>query len=239
MSISPSPVSACEDETTLFRKSWTLYDAITAENYMFHREIYALIAEVLRQRHAAGPYAVLDLGCGNARFMAPCFESAPPARYEGVDLSATALEEARAYLRGLEKVTLHHTDMLQAVRASDAAFDVIFTGFAVHHLDAAEKQELFHACAARLAPGGVFLMVDVVREEGQNREDYLHGYLGTMRTHWTAVHPEQLDEACAHVAAFDFPEMLSDLTHMAANAGLAQTRLLQRHAQHHILQFSV
>lgn len=227
-----------EDETTLFRKSWTLYDAITAENYMFHREIYTLVAEVLRQRHASGPYSVLDLGCGNARFMAPCFESAPPARYDGVDLSATALQEARDYLHGLEKVTLHHTDMLQAVRAADAAFDVIFTGFAVHHLDAAEKQDLFHACAAKLSPGGVFLMVDVVREEGQPLDDYLDGYLGTMRATWTAVHPEQLDEACAHVASFDFPEMLSDLTAMAANAGLAQTRLLQRHAQHHILQFS-
>lgn len=227
-----------EDETTLFRKSWTLYDAITAENYMFHREIYSLVADVLRQRHAAGPYAVLDLGCGNARFMAPCFESAPPARYDGVDLSATALEEARNYLRGLEKVTLHHTDMLQAVRAADGVFDIIFTGFAVHHLDAVEKQELFHACAAKLAPGGAFLMVDVVREEGQPLDEYLQGYLGTMRTTWTAVQPEHLDEACAHVAAFDFPEMLSDLTQMAVNAGLKQTRLLRRHAQHHVLHFS-
>lgn len=226
------------DETALFRQAWTLYDTITAMNYMFHREIYALVAEVLKQRHASGPYAVLDLGCGNARFMAPCFESAPPARYDGVDLSAAALDEARDYLASLEKVTLHHTDMLQATRQLDATFDVIFTSFAVHHLDAAEKQQLFHACAARLSPGGVLLMVDIVREEAQTREAYLEDYLGTMRARWTAVRPDHLEDACTHVASFDFPETLSDLTHMAATAGLPQTRLLQRHDQHHVLAFS-
>lgn len=235
--MNPSAVNG--DETALFRQAWTLYDAITAMNYMFHREIYTRVADVLKQRHVQGPYAVLDLGCGNARFMAPCFAGAPPSRYDGVDLSAAALDEARGHLAALEKVTLHHQDMLHATRQLDAVFDVIFTSFAVHHLGAGEKQQLFHACAARLAPGGVFLMVDIVREEGQSREDYLHGYLGTMRSTWTAVQPDHLEEACTHVASFDFPETFSELERMAASAGLMQTRLLQRHAQHHVLQFSV
>ena len=68
-----------DDETALFRKSWTLYDAISERNYMFHREIYAHVADLLRQRHQTGPYHLLDLGCGNARFLAPCLHSAPPA----------------------------------------------------------------------------------------------------------------------------------------------------------------
>lgn len=226
------------DETALFRQAWTLYDTITAMNYMFHREIYALIADVLRQRHGGSPYSLLDLGCGNARFMAPCFQAAPPGRYDGVDLSAAALEEAREHLSSLQQVTLHHQDMLQATRQVEAAFDVIFTSFAVHHLDAETKQQLFHACAARLVPGGALIMVDVVREEGQSREEYLESYLGTMRTRWTEVRPDHLEEACTHVAAFDFPETLSGLGRMAAEAGLSQTRLLQRHDQHHIIVFS-
>lgn len=227
------------DETALFRQAWTLYDTITEMNYMFHQEIYALIANLLAQRHGGRPYAVLDLGCGNARFLAPCFKAAPPSRYDGVDLSAAALEEAREHLAALEQVTLHHQDMLHATRQVDAAFDVIFTSFAVHHLDSAAKQQLFHASAARLAPGGVFLMVDIVREEDQSRQDYLDEYLATMRTRWTAVRPDHLAEACMHVAAFDFPETFSELARMAAAAGLSQTRLLERHAQHHVIAFSV
>lgn len=233
-----NPSTAHEDETALFRKSWTLYDAITEKNYMFHREIYALIASLLSQRHAGGPYSLLDLGCGNARFLAPCLKETPPVRYDGVDLSASALEEAREHLAGVPNVTLHHQDMLQAAAEVSGLFDVIFTGFAVHHLDAEAKQRLFHTCAARLAPGGIFIMVDVVRADGQTREHYLDDYLGTMRDHWTAVQPDHLDEACAHVAAFDFPETLEDLTRMAGEAGLHQTQLMDCHAQHHVVLFS-
>lgn len=181
-----------DDNTALFRKAWTLYDALSEKNYMFHREIYAQITTLLQQRHAQGPYHLLDLGCGNARFLAPCLKAAPPASYDGVDLSASALDEARTYLNGIANTAIHHKDMLKAVEDTDSAFDVIFTGFAVHHLDAADKQRLFTACAERLAPGGQFILVDVVREEGQSREHYLDGYLNCMRTQWTEVLPDTL-----------------------------------------------
>ncbi len=234
MPISPT----ADDQTALFRKSWTLYDAISEKNYMFHREIYAQVADLLCQRYQKGPYHLLDLGCGNARFLAPCLQAAPPASYDGVDLSLSALDEALTYLNGIPNTALHHQDMLQAVEDTDSAFDIIFTGFAVHHLDAAAKQQLFHACAQHLSPGGQFIMVDVVREEDQTREHCLEGYLNFMRTQWTEVLPEHLDEACAHVAAYDFPETLSNLTHMAKQAALTKTQLISRHAQHHILRFT-
>ena len=231
------PPHSQDDNTALFRRAWTLYDAISEKNYMFHQEIYAQVSELLRQRHARGPYHLLDLGCGNARFLAPCLKAVPPASYDGVDLSATALEEARGHLQGLSNTALHHKDMLQAVEATDCAFDVIFSGFAVHHLDSAAKQRLFTACAERLAPGGQFILVDVVREEGQTREQYLDGYLNFMRTQWTEVLPEHLDQACAHVSAYDFPETLADLTQMARAAGLSQTRVMDHFAQHQLMVF--
>lgn len=227
-----------DDNTALFRKAWTLYDAISERNYMFHQEIYGHVSDLLQQRHSQGPYHLLDLGCGNARFLAPCLKAAPPASYDGVDLSASALEEARGYLQGLSNTALHHKDMLQAVEDTDCAFDVIFTGFAVHHLDAADKQRLLTACAERLVPGGQLIMVDVLRDEGQTREQYLDGYLAFMRTEWRDVHPGHLDEACAHVAAYDFPETLADLSQMAQQAALKAPEVLGSYRQHHILRFT-
>ncbi|MEI8072396.1 MAG: class I SAM-dependent methyltransferase [Planctomycetota bacterium] len=226
------------DETTIFRKSWTLYDSISEMNYMFHREIYAQITALLSQRRARGLYSILDLGCGNTRFIAPCLKTATPSRYAGVDLSEAALTEACQYLKGLDNVALHHQDMLQAVQTTEASFDVIFSGYAVHHFDAQMKQDLFHACAAKLAKGGQFILVDMVREEGQTREQFIEGYLNFMRTQWTAVRSDHLEEACDHVAAYDFPETFSDLKRMAAAASLTNVRLLDRFAQHHILVFS-
>lgn len=227
-----------DDETALFRTSWSLYDALSAENYMFHREIYAHVGRMLDQRHASGAGSVLDLGCGNARFLAPCLKAAVPSRYHGVDLSPTALDEARGYLSGLPNVTLSCQDMLEAARGESALFDVVFSGFAVHHLSSDEKQQLFQACASRLAPGGRFILVDVVREEDQTRKQYLDIYLNTMRTRWTAIAPADMEAACEHVAAYDFPETLAALTRMAETAAFRETRLVDRFAQHHVLVFT-
>jgi SAM-dependent methyltransferase len=227
-----------EDNTALFRKAWTIYDTLTEKNYMFHREIYGQVADLLLERRKAGPYRILDLGCGNARFLAPCLKAAPPAYYQGVDLSLTALDEAREYLRDFKNVEFLHEDMLRAVEGGDSTFDIIFSGFAIHHLSSAGKQQLFRACARRLKPGGKFIMVDVAREEGQTRKQYLEEYVGFMRTGWTEVIPAQLDEACAHVTAYDFPETVRDLSQMAKQAALSETRLMNRFAQHHILLFS-
>jgi cyclopropane fatty-acyl-phospholipid synthase-like methyltransferase len=227
-----------DDETHLFRTSWGLYDALSEKNYMFHREIYSIIAEMLRDRHQRGGYTMLDLGCGNTRFLAPCLHAAPPARYQGVDLSQTALDEACGYLGGLGDVTLRCQDMLEAMReAAPESLDTVFSGYAVHHLDAEEKQQLFHACAASLAPGGRFILVDIARQQGETRQQYLDTYLHTMRTQWTAVRPEDMDAACAHVAAYDFPETVSDLTRMAAAASFRDIQLVERFAQHHVFVF--
>lgn len=227
-----------DDETHLFRTSWGLYDALSEKNYMFHREIYSIIAAMLRERRQHGGYTMLDLGCGNTRFLAPCLHAAPPARYEGVDLSETALDEARGYLGGLGNVTLRCQDMLEAMReAAPESLDTVFSGYAVHHLDAEEKQQLFHACAASIAPGGRFILVDIARQEGETRQQYLDTYLRTMRTEWTAVRPEDMDAACAHVAAYDFPETVADLTRMGTAASFRDIQLVDRFAQHHVLVF--
>ncbi|MDP4584328.1 MAG: class I SAM-dependent methyltransferase [Verrucomicrobiales bacterium] len=227
-----------DDCTTLFRRSWSLYDAITAGNYMFHREFYGEIAAIVSDRGQAGDYTLLDLGCGNARFLSPCLRAAPPLSYTGVDLSPTALAEAHDYLAGLDGVSLHEDDMVEfARRAGEGSFDIVFSGYAMHHLDEADKARLLSACSAALAPGGSFLLIDVLREDGQSREDYLTAYLGMMRGEWTAVPAEMIEEACNHVAAHDQPSSLAELSALAEEAGLGRITLLANYRQHHLIRF--
>lgn len=145
-----------DDHTTLFRRSWSLYDAITAENYMFHRELYGEVEAILSQQGCSGDYTLLDLGCGNARFLAPCLRSTPPVNYTGVDLSRVALTEADDYLAGLGGVSLHECDMVEFAAESGGEYDVIFSGYAMHHLEGEAKAKLFSHCARAFAPGGFF-----------------------------------------------------------------------------------
>ena len=226
------------ESADLFARSWSLYDHITEHNYMFHQEIYDELAELLKQRHDAGQYRMLDLGCGNARYLVPALLKAMPAHYQGVDLSQVALDEAAGYLAELPSVTLTHGDLLQAVESTSDTWDVIFTGYALHHLPAEDKARFFQAAARCLSPGGWLVMVDVVRQEEQSREHYLEGYLKFMRETWVKVPPEQLDEACAHVERYDFPESRSTLNEMAQASGLNHSRLISQYVQHHTLLFA-
>ena len=207
---------------------------------MFHQEIYQGVGQLLKLRDDVGRYRLLDLGCGNARYLAPCLQQSPPALYEGVDLSEAALAEARGYLAGLPDsvVTLTHGDLLEVVEATGKTWDVIFTGFAVHHLTPADKVRFFQAVGRCLAEKGWLILVDVVREENQSREDYLDGYLKCMRDNWVKVPPDQLEEACTHVHDHDYPEYFSTLQEMAAAAGLKASRIVNHYGQHHTSLFA-
>jgi len=222
-----------ESGAAMFQKSWSIYDSLSEKNYMHHREIYARVEEWLGQQGGEA-YSILDLGCGNARFLAPCLKKHPPAMYVGVDLSAAALEEAKEHLGSLLHVALRQEEMVEALKKSKSRFEVIFSGYALHHLDAAKKVKFLTLCLERLAPGAALLLVDVVREEGESREAYIERYLEFMRRDWAEVPGHELAEACAHVQAHDFPETESALRGMGEKAGFARMNRLARFGPHQL-----
>jgi len=221
---------------TIFQTSWSIYDLLAEKNYMHHREIYKVVGNWLG-RWGGKRYSILDLGCGNTRFLAPCLRQHAPGKYLGVDLSATALEEAKEYLSELESVELRQGEMVEALAGSERGWEVIFSGYALHHLDEKQKGKFFSLCWEKLAPGSSFLLVDVVREEEETREEYIERYVEFMRKDWTEVPREQLDEACAHVQAFDFPETESALCGMGKRAGFANMDRLIRFGPHQVWEF--
>jgi len=227
------------DTTDFFMRAWSVYDQIAEHNYMSHREIYAKVAMTLKQRNDIKQYRLLDLGCGNTRFLAPCLMQSPPAHYQGVDLSEAALEEAQTYLAELAcPIDLAHGDLLEAIETTDNNWDVIFTGFALHHLTTEEKYRFFQAAGRCVSDIGWLLMVDIVREENQSRDIYLEDYLADMRERWTKILPDLLEAACAHVAAYDNPEYLSTLQEMATASGLNYSCVIIRYGQHCAILFS-
>ncbi|SDX98937.1 class I SAM-dependent methyltransferase [Nitrosomonas halophila] len=227
------------ESSTLFAQTWSLYDLITEHNYMFHQEIYQDVGRLLGLRQDHGRYRLLDLGCGNARYLASCLKQFPPASYQGIDLSEAALAEASHYLAACKTtVALTQGDLLDAIEAADKTWDVIFTGFAVHHLMPEEKARFFGAAARCLSENGWLIMVDVVREEQQSRENYLRDYLRSMRENWIEIPAGQLEEACTHVHAHDYPETLTTLQAMASAAGLTASRMISHYGPHYVLLFA-
>jgi len=78
-----------------------------------------------------------------------------------LDVSPPMLERARVRFRSDHRVTIHEWDMADSIEPF-GTFDVIVSGFAIHHLQDERKQGLFSEIANQLHPGGLFANLDVV-----------------------------------------------------------------------------
>jgi SAM-dependent methyltransferase len=204
-----------------FFDAWSLYDRVLDLNYMFHEEIYRHVTEVLARRFAAESFSILDLGCGSARHLAQALEGRAVRRYLGYDLSENALKEARHNLARLGhpmefKAADFFAGLLEGV---DERFDLIFSSFSLHHLASSDKGRFFERARQRLAEGGMLLVIDVAREEGEDLAVYLDNYCHWIRNAWTELTAEQLNFIFNHIRESDFPESDSALKSMAVEGG--------------------
>lgn len=69
-------------------------------------------------------------------------------------------------------------------------------GFALHHLTTEEKGEVFRQVSRSLRPGGVFLLVDVVRHEDESHDAHLQAACDWMRKEWHDFSPEEMATIC-------------------------------------------
>jgi SAM-dependent methyltransferase len=117
-----------------------------------------MLVEVL----PAAPRRVLDLGCGDGRLSALILEHrATVDVVVAIDISAPMLDLARQRFAGDDRVEIRTGDLRDSI-ASFGDFDVIVSGFAIHHVTDQRKQSLFVEAAHQLAPGGVFANLEVV-----------------------------------------------------------------------------
>jgi tRNA (cmo5U34)-methyltransferase len=109
----------------------------------------------------------------------------------GVDASDAMLEGARAALPAADLRRQRLEDPLPA-----GPFDVVFSALAIHHLAGPAKADLFGRVAAALAPGGRFVIADLVVPE------------------------DPADVVTPLEAGFDLPDSVADQLAWLAGAGL-------------------
>ena len=145
--------------------------------------------ELVRATDGVDARRVLELGTGSGVTSRRVLERHPHAHLTGVDSSEHML--AAADLPGADLRLQDLGDPLP-----EGPFDLVFSALAIHHLDAAAKADLFARVAAVLAPGGRFVMADVVVPEDPG--DIV-----------TPLDP-----------GFDLPEAVPDLLEWMSDAGL-------------------
>jgi tRNA (cmo5U34)-methyltransferase len=109
-----------------------------------------------------GAARVLELGTGTGETARRVLDLHPRATLVGLDASAEMLSRAREVLPAA-RVELHEGRLEDPLPTGP--FDVAVSVLAVHHLDGPGKADLFTRASEALAPGGVFVVGDVVVPE--------------------------------------------------------------------------
>lgn len=209
-----------------FFQGWQLYQSVVQNNCMEHREIGT---ELRRVFESIDPeFSVLDLGCGDSSMAIKALEGLRVTSYTGVDLTAPALEIARANFRGAYSATWVHANMVDFIASSDQQFDVIMTSFAMHHLPADIKQAWLVDIAKHLTPRGCLVLIDTCCPLGKSRDETVQTYLDIIAD-WPVSTVDKATIA-KHMWSSDFPESEAFINDALIAAGLSHTTIY--HHQH-------
>ncbi len=212
------------EHNEFFNQQWTLYQKVLNQNYMGHREIYQALHQWLRH-HCQQYFTMLDLGCGDATFASQALLHTPLQAYWGVDLSESALAIARENMANLpgEKQFIQ-ADLFdwviqqtqpQAASVVDAprspCFNVILASFALHHWQLDDKVNLISRLPQLLQPGGIFLLIDIVRRPNEDRAAYVNRYMEHVRQSWLLLTADEILRVEQHISTSDYPETQANL----------------------------
>lgn len=133
------------------------YLELMAEEVPSYEELQAEVTAATRGIEVT---RMLELGTGTGETARRVREVHPDAAYVGIDSGPAMLAKAAEVLPDAE---LHLSDLKDEL--PDGPFELVFSALTVHHLDGPAKADLFRRVAAVLAPGGRFVLGDVIVPE--------------------------------------------------------------------------
>ena len=218
----------------VFLKSWRVYQDIIAHNYMLHREISNAVRTALDSYRSNEALRILDLGCGDGSMTLPLLSADRIAAYIGCDLSKPALDIAEIQIKTLGiSAQLICDDMLKVVSEQpDQSIDLVYSSYAIHHLNAPQKQQIVEQVARVLVPGGLLVLIDIFRKPDEDRAAYMRHYMTRLKDTWTALSPEAQELIVEHATTYDFPEQPEFYGKLLEKHGFNNANRLAKHTWH-------
>ena len=209
-----------------FRNQWQAYQKLVDNDHLSHREVRGVLHRQLVET-VGRPFRFLDLACGDASMTVAALAQTPVIEYHGIDLSAPALDMAKKTVASLTcEVKLEQNDFVAAMRERPEPADVVWIGLSLHHLQTDDKRTLMREVCATVGDGGLFLIYEPSRLDGETRPEFLDRFERSYHAAWSALTPAEWTIIWDHVQAADFPEQSSDWAQLGRDAGFTNVREL-------------
>ena len=224
----PTHANAAAESLELFRRSWQSYRLVLEHDLMEHRSLTAALEPELRaacqrwrQQRPDQPLELIDLGCGDLALLPEIYRNLPLDRFLGLDASPPVLPLARQALEPAPFACEWLCDDLSRwlLDPGSPQLAIVVSCFALHHLDHNGKRRVLAALRRRLRPGGVVLLADMMRHDGDSHAEHMRRNLGRVSC-WAAVMGAAASQAIHdHVAHCDRPADLRELMDQARACG--------------------
>ncbi len=124
----------------------------------------AALAEISREIRGRDQrrLKLLDVACGNGRFLERVLGVYPRLPVTGLDLSPAYTDAARVRLARWPQAEIVH-DAAEAMPLSDNRFDVVVSIYLFHELPPRVRPQVIAEIARVLKPGGLFVLADSVQ----------------------------------------------------------------------------
>ena len=169
---------------------------------------------------AARPFRFLDLACGDASATVSALQGTEIASYCGVDLSAEALDLARAALADLRRPRVASTRTTSSKRLRDwcEPVDVIWVGLSLHHLRAPRSLRRCAPPAGCSTGAGKLLALRKHEPERRGRASCSQRW-DSPGARLSGLTPGKWRRIRAHVRTHDHPETVSRWRELGREAG--------------------
>lgn len=213
-------------DQSYFLQSWRTYRKFLDLNYMFHREVYGRLREVLVADAPAG-FRFVDVACGDAAASVAALRGTEVGSYIGIDISRPALEIARRELAALTcPVTLIERDFRASLSDWRGRADVVWIGQSLHHLPMDGKRAVARDVRRMLDGGGLFLIWEPTRLPDEDRDGWMDRLEARSRALWPGLDEAERRTVVEHSRTSDYPETEADWLSLGPAGGFATARTL-------------
>jgi ubiquinone/menaquinone biosynthesis C-methylase UbiE len=219
---SQSPPTA---SATVFQEEWQVYRKVVDNNYLFHREAYAVLRNLLVEEMTA-PFRFLDIACGDASATVGALAGTRVQHYHGIDLSEPALALAKRALRELPcPFELTRQDFVATLRERNISADIAWIGLSLHHLRRAQKLGLMLDARMIVGEAGKLLVYENASPGPETRAAWMKRW-DRQRGDWRTFSDSEWASIRDHVHANDHPEAHVTWLELGYEAGFGRARCL-------------